>query len=491
MTSSTSETRAAHGRGPVVAGRRVPLALAASAVRHIDLDLPEPAWPREAGPIRITLAEETVARGLATALGAAGMAAELVGEAAPAPGLIVLTEGLRRTAPSRLHADVLRAVQALRPGAPDGCQASVLLQQSGGDGGGFRAGLPGLARTVGRECPGHRSRVVDFQGSGPPGAAALQAAVAFICAPSGPDTAVIDPQGAARQSVLEEIETVTRPATPGISPDDLLLVTGGGQGITAACAIALAGQTGARLVLAGRTRPVDWPAGLDPALDEPALRAALARAELAGGDRPSPRAIASRARTLLASRSIRKTISEIEAAGGRALYEAIDLSDPAATARAIAAITAREGAITGIVHGAGLLADRPLAAMTDEDVARVFAPKVDGLAALLAACPPDRLRHLALFSSAAARFGNPGQANYAMANEVLASLARGLKPLHPELNVVSFAWGPWDGGMVSDSLKAVFAKRGIETIDPAAGAALFAELMLADPPSAEIIVGAL
>jgi hypothetical protein len=79
-----------------------------------------------------------------------------------------------------------------------------------------------------------------------------------------------------------------------------------------------------------------------------------------------------------------------------------------------------------------------------------------------------------LFSSAAAREGNAGQADYAMANEVLNKVA------HVEARrrgngcrVVSIGWGPWEGGMVTPALRRHFESRGVTLLPVAAGAASF------------------
>ena len=54
----------------------------------------------------------------------------------------------------------------------------------------------------------------------------------------------------------------------------------------------------------------------------------------------------------------------------------------------------------------------------------VFHTKVTGLNVLLEATQQDPLKYLVLFSSITARIGNNGQADYAMANEVLNKIAQ-------------------------------------------------------------------
>jgi hypothetical protein len=82
-----------------------------------------------------------------------------------------------------------------------------------------------------------------------------------------------------------------------------------------------------------------------------------------------------------------------------------------------------------------------------------------------------------VFSSVAARCGNNGQANYAMANEVLNKVATSLAQTKPNLLVKSLGWGPWEGGMVSPDLKAHFDRLGVPMIPLHLGAIMFADEM--------------
>src|SRR5581483_7375776 len=85
----------------------------------------------------------------------------------------------------------------------------------------------------------------------------------------------------------------------------------------------------------------------------------------------------------------------------------------------------------------------------------------------------DALRALCIFSSVAGRFGNPGQADYAMANEVVSHVAAAEARRRPGCVVRAIAWGPWEGGMVSPPLKAELEKRGVPLIGLEEGARAF------------------
>ena len=79
----------------------------------------------------------------------------------------------------------------------------------------------------------------------------------------------------------------------------------------------------------------------------------------------------------------------------------------------------RLGPVTGLVHGAGVIHDKRIAEKTSAQFDSVFDTKVLGLEALLDATANEPLRFLCFFSSVAARGGNIGQSDYAMANEAL------------------------------------------------------------------------
>ena len=75
------------------------------------------------------------------------------------------------------------------------------------------------------------------------------------------------------------------------------------------------------------------------------------------------------------------------------------------------------GTVRGVVHGAGVLADRKIVDQTDSQFDLVYDTKVKGLQHLYESIDPEALRFLILFSSSTARFGRSGQVAYAAANE--------------------------------------------------------------------------
>jgi hypothetical protein len=208
------------------------------------------------------------------------------------------------------------------------------------------------------------------------------------------------------------------------------------------------------------------------------------------GETASPSKLGARVAAILAVREIRRTLQAIGSAGGEARYVAVDISDASAVTEAVAQARVAWGPITGVIHGAGALADKLIADKTDAQFAKVFRTKVVGLRALLDATVDDELAFMLFFSSVAAHSGNQGQADYAMANEVLNKVAAlEQRRRGPRCLVRALGWGPWDGGMVDASVRARFADMGVPLIPIEAGARLMRDELCA-AGDAEVVIGA-
>ena len=293
-----------------------------------------------------------------------------------------------------------------------------------------------------------------------------------------------------RRLAFVSVDTPAAGGSPVVVPHSVLVVSGGGRGVTAAALLALAEAARPHVALLGRTALEQEPEALKGIHDDAALKKALLAAAQAQGKRLSPKELGAAAERIQAVREIRSTLLALAAAGAQAMYVPCDVSDPLATAEALATVRAQWGPITGIVHGAGVLADKRLAEKTPEDFRRVFGAKVQGLRSLLAAAQSDPFEVICLFSSVAGRTGNAGQADYAMANEVLNRVAQAEARQRPGCVVKSIGWGPWAGGMVTPLLKAKFDELGVPLIPLAEGAAAFvAELQAAARDEVEVVIG--
>ncbi|MGE0920098.1 SDR family NAD(P)-dependent oxidoreductase [Trichlorobacter lovleyi] len=344
-------------------------------------------------------------------------------------------------------------------------------------------GLAGMSKTARHEWPEVICKAIDL-GIFPDRSAAAQA-VARELFLNGP----IEVGLSAEQRIsltLQDLPELATAATPPVQPGELVVITGGGRGVTAAAAVAMAKAWQPLLVLLGRSPlPEQEPDWLQGITDEAAIkRAILTHAT----EKLHPREIEERYQATVAGRELRETMAQIQAVGGRSLYCSVDIRDSQAVADLLADLRKEHSQIRGLVHGAGVLADRLIVDKTREQFNLVYSTKVAGLRSLLDATRTDDLRFIALFGSTTGRLGRSGQVDYAVANEVLNKLAQAEARRRTNCRCLCLNWGPWDGGMVTPALKKVFAAEGIGLIPLEAGADLLVKEIAAATGPVEVTV---
>ncbi|BBD69160.1 hypothetical protein NIES4072_35110 [Nostoc commune NIES-4072] len=261
-----------------------------------------------------------------------------------------------------------------------------------------------------------------------------------------------------------------------IDSSSVILVSGGGRGVTAQCVIQLAKQYQCKFILLGRSKLVKTePEWAKDCFDEAELKKRIMQDLIAQNEKPTPLKVKQVFNHLLAQREIAKTISTIQQTGGQVEYLSVNITNSSALQAEVAPVVQRLGRITGIIHGAGNLADKLIENKTEEDFDIVYTTKIEGLESLLSCVDPSQLDCIILFSSFVAFYGNPGQSDYALANEILNKTAYLLQRKYPYCRVVSIGWGPWDGGMVTPQLKKVFAQQDIELIPLEVGAQILVD----------------
>jgi NAD(P)-dependent dehydrogenase (short-subunit alcohol dehydrogenase family) len=302
----------------------------------------------------------------------------------------------------------------------------------------------------------------------------------------GPVEVGLSPDGACTLG-LREIFLPPGNVSP-VGRGEVVLVTGGARGVTLEAVLALARTAAPHLVLLGRTQPPqaepDWLASLQ---SEPAIKQALH----VRFPNANPRELNSRYQQIQLQREVYLNLQRLEQAGAQVMYRQLDVRDPTAVMTLCAEVRSHLGPIRGVIHGAGVLADRPIEDKTEEQFRTVYETKVSGLKNVLAALEQEPLKFIALFSSSTARFGRAGQVDYAIANEVLNKLGQHESRRRPGCRVVACNWGPWDGGMVQPALKRVFADEGLTLIPLGAGADFLVREISAesDAPVEVVVLG--
>ncbi len=352
--------------------------------------------------------------------------------------------------------------------------------------------LPGLLKTAALEWPQVICRAIDLAADFSDSDAAAGQAVAELLTLCEADPMEVG-LGADRRVTLTPVPAETVDGPLRLDSSQVVVVTGGARGVTAACALSLARASGAAIAVVGRSAPpFAEPAWLREIDGEAAMKQAIAANHAFADSRPTVKALQAAYDTYAANRAIRQTLTALQTAGVAAGYYRADVTDRTGLATTITAIRNQMGPIAGLIHGAGLIHDRLIVDKTVDQFRKVYAVKVDGLKHLLAATDGDHLRYLVLFSSVSARTGNTGQCDYAMANEALNKIARSVALQRPQCRVTSINWGPWDGGMVTPALKKAMAGKGVDLIPIEIGAAMMvAEMKNADPNPVEVLIGSM
>ncbi|MDG4764715.1 type I polyketide synthase [Solwaraspora sp. WMMD406] len=326
----------------------------------------------------------------------------------------------------------LRAAKAVLSGTHG--DRFVLVQQG--------RGAAGLAKTLRLEAPQVRVTVLDV----PLIREALPWVCAEVAATDGFTEARYDADGARRVPVLRPMPVRPARTEAALGSDDVLLVTGGGKGITAECALALAGDSGARLAVLGRSDPAD-------------------------------------------DQDLATNLRRMRDSGVTVRYLRADVTDAGQVANAVAEVVREWGPVTGVLHGAGR--NEP-AALTNLDMARfraTFAPKIDGLDAVLDAVDPQAMRLLVTFGSIIGRAGLHGEAHYATANEWLAARTASFGEQHPQCRAICMEWSVWSGVGMGERLSVVetLHRDGVIPISLDDGVALMRRLVV-DPQVPPVVV---
>ncbi len=252
-----------------------------------------------------------------------------------------------------------------------------------------------------------------------------------------------------------------------LSKDDVVIVTGGARGVTAESAMAVVKKWQPTLAILGRSpEPTHEPEWLKPLTDEGAIKRAIIGQSK---KKMLPKDVQAQYRSIVNNREVLTNLERFKTEGATVVYRSVDIRNEKEVTKVIKDITQNFGAVRGLIHGAGVLADRLIEDKTEEQFDLVYSTKVVGQLALLAALKNEDLKFIAMFSSSTGRYGRKGQIDYAVANEVLNKIAQQQSLERKNCRVVSVNWGPWNGGMVTSELKTVFEQENIGLIPLKAG----------------------
>lgn len=325
-------------------------------------------------------------------------------------------------------------------------------------------GLSGLVKSLHREWANVYCRHIDLD----PSINVEEAANIVIEEMADPNSGLVEvgrTQAERMTLILERIKRVVENRQETPDRESVFLVSGGGRGITADCVVELAATYKSKFILLGRTalQPCepDWARNC---IDEKELKKRIIDDLIQKGKKPTPVEVDKVLYALISQREIQNTLDRVKRSGGEAIYISADVTDKPDLQKQLERVQEDIGVITGIIHGAGNLADKRIEKKSQSDFNRVLEPKIKGLENLLSIVNPEKLKYILLFSSVAGYFGNAGQTDYALANEILNKFAYSFKYLFPKSRVVSINWGPWERGMMDSTLKSYYKEQNVDLI---------------------------
>lgn len=259
-----------------------------------------------------------------------------------------------------------------------------------------------------------------------------------------------------------------------LSDGGVVLASGGAQGITAACLLALADRFQLKFAILGRTEIVEEPEYVAGCETDAEIKKAIIEEYKRLNQKIGPAEMASISRDILACRRIRSNLQKLETRGSQVKYFAVDVRKKDEINRVVKEIHDEWGEIRMLIHAAGIISDKYIHEKPIDQFDDVFTTKVSGFRNLLSATSDDPLAHIFCFSSVVAQKGHAGQVDYAMANETLNKVCQfERKRRNGQCCVKALNWGPWEAGMVTPHLKSYFDARGYALIQVDEGGRLF------------------
>jgi NAD(P)-dependent dehydrogenase (short-subunit alcohol dehydrogenase family)/acyl carrier protein len=266
------------------------------------------------------------------------------------------------------------------------------------------------------------------------------------------------------------------------------VITGGARGITAITAREMARRYGWKLHLLG-TSPAPqadaaWRNYNEEQLKQ--LKTSIAKEALAAGKSPSEAW-----ERVLKDIEIFKNMQQFTAFGAQAEYHQCDVTDGPAVARLLEKIRRQDGPITGLIHGAGLIAPCRFENNRRPPVEKLVRTKVDGLLNLLSALRNDPLTHCIGFGSISGRFGGNGLSDYAAGNDGMAKILDWYRAVRPACKSISFHWEQWEGAGIALIPRLAWGPRSVMNMKymlPVEGVRRIEEELGAGAPAPEVLL---
>ncbi len=346
------------------------------------------------------------------------------------------------------------------------------------------AGLSGLLKTVNKEMPDTRVKVVDFSYKQPK-KSIQRIADLFINELLSEDQRCEVGYKNKKRYVLSMHQSIADKTQKIVSDKDTILVTGGAGGITYEILKKMVQTYGVNLVILDINDIY--------ATDQKYLDKASTQAELMAmlrQDMPGVKPVEIK-RALDQLTRVRLSVDNIEylkSLGVTVDYKCVDVTDYDAVKKAVDSCER----IDGIFHAAGMEMSQFIPKKELWSFELVVDVKVKGMRNLLEAARERDYKYFFTFSSVTARFGNQGQVDYTAANDFLGKTLFLEKQHHPERDFKVYAWTAWSGvGMATNpTVKKVLEDRGIQFLPMDQGVKFFMADLL-DKTESEMVFSGL
>jgi len=271
------------------------------------------------------------------------------------------------------------------------------------------------------------------------------------------------------------------PEKYSITTEDVLLATGGAQGITFACIDELTNNVKPQLILLGL-------APYDDSLHEYLLhtpemleekKQELSSLLKSKQERVTPVMIKREWKKFLDKLDTLRNIKNLRKKGLEVQYYAVDVTNDEKMQKTFQQIQENiEKPITIVVHGAGIEESKSFLKKNLKMAHKVVDVKVGGFLNVLKHLKLQDTKYFVAFSSVAGRYGNQGQIDYAFANAYLSRLAWDYS--QRKIPFLSIDWTAWaDIGMATQgSTLQILTQAGIVPIPSHIGVRIFSKLVL-------------
>lgn len=278
------------------------------------------------------------------------------------------------------------------------------------------------------------------------------------------------------------------PSGPRLTDKSVLLITGGGCGISAEIAKMTAKKYGCHIAALGRTQYDPTSKYLEMSADNEIKKAVTKEYEKEHSATIAPELLSERLRMVSRQKEIFKTAKEITAGPGTFSYHQVDVTSYLGYKKTLNDIRNNNGRINGLIHGAGIIRDSPARRKSYSDFWEVFYTKAMSAFNIFSLTRYEPLEFVYLFSSQSAYVGRSSQTDYVGGNEVLNQLAANWNKL-VSYPVKSILWSVWsETGLAGSVILNNMKKMGLKGITTKEGVRLLHDEMMYSSKSADWVL---